>query len=97
MKFTLEKPNKNIPNLLQELGYRFYAQEKEESIFLKRLGFGNYPRFHIYLKNNKDLHFNLHLDQKKPIYKGAPAHSAEYDGEILKKEAERIKEKFKGL
>ena len=82
MKFTLEKPNKNIPNLLQELGYRFYAQEKEESIFLK---------------NNKDLHFNLHLDQKKPIYKGAPAHSAEYDGEILKKEAERIKEKFKGL
>jgi hypothetical protein len=34
---------------------------------------------------------SLHLDQKKPIYKGAPAHAAEYEGELVEKEAERIK------
>ncbi len=34
---------------------------------------------------------NLHLDQKKPIYRGTPAHSAEYEGRVVEKEAERIK------
>ena len=43
----------------------------------------------------ENLIFNLHLDQKRPIYKGAPAHAGEYDGEIVSKEAERIKEILK--
>ena len=36
--------------------------------------------------------FKLHLDQKKPIYEGAPAHAGEYDSELVQKEAERIKQ-----
>jgi len=40
----------------------------------------------------ENLIFNLHLDQKAPIYKGAPAHAGEYDGELVSKEAERIKQ-----
>ena len=56
-----------------------------------------YPRFHIYLiKTKESLIFNLHLDHKKPSYKGAPAHSAEYEGNLLEEEKERIK-KLLGL
>ncbi len=52
-----------------------------------------YPRFHLFLKIQGDnLFFNLHLDQKKPTYEGTPAHSGEYDGELVSKEVERIKE-----
>lgn len=36
--------------------------------------------------------FNLHLDQKKPSYRGAVAHSGEYEGEIVQEEANRIME-----
>lgn len=52
-----------------------------------------YPRFHLFVKvEGENLIFNLHLDQKAPIYKGAPAHAGEYDGELVSKEAERIKQ-----
>jgi len=43
-------------------------------------------------RENDNLVFNLHLDQKRPIYKGAPAHSGEYEGEVVEKEEERIKQ-----
>jgi len=36
--------------------------------------------------------FNLHLDQKKPSYKGSHAHSGEYDGKLVEEEAERIRQ-----
>jgi len=42
-------------------------------------------------RENENLIFNLHLDQKRPIYKGTTAHSGEYDSETVKKEADRIK------
>jgi len=65
-------------------------EEKGELIFVKPPK--GYPRFHLYLKTeNGDLIFNLHLDQKRPIYKGAPAHSGEHRGEVVEKEAERIR------
>jgi len=38
---------------------------------------------------------NLHLDQKAPCYQGSSAHAGEYEGEILEKEKERIKEFIK--
>jgi len=36
--------------------------------------------------------FNLHLDQKQPSYAGAHAHNAEYEGEIVEREIERLKQ-----
>ena len=35
--------------------------------------------------------FNLHLDQKRPGYVGFSRHNAEYDGEVVEKEALRLK------
>lgn len=93
MKFSL-KSSENILILIRKIGYFLlkYDPEKNEYICLKPLGPSGFPRFHLYIKKEKDkLEFSLHLDQKRPIYKGAPAHSGEYQGEIVEKEAERIK------
>lgn len=66
-----------------------------------------YPRFHAYVKVDdalprtelgsgagvsRETQINLHLDQKKPIYRGTTAHSGEYDGELVEREVERIKQ-----
>jgi len=72
---------------------RIKDEKEEETNCVRPLDRSGYPRFHLYLKDSGgNLIFNLHLDQKKPIYKGITAHSGEYDGEIIKKEAERIRQ-----
>lgn len=94
MKFIVKSQNVNIINLLREIGYHFQGENEErgEIVLYHPLSSSDYPRFHLYLKKDEDnLVFNLHLDQKRPVYKGAPAHSAEYGGEIVEREAERIK------
>lgn len=97
MKFTIKGPlRENIYSLMRKAGYYFQGknEEKSELIFVRPPR--GYPRFHIFLKvENENLIFNLHLDQKKPIYKGITAHSGEYDGELVEKEAERIKQILK--
>lgn len=99
MKFIIKGPLKdNIYNLMRRIGYLFLDKDKTtgELSFvnpIRMVGKRCYPRFHIYLKiENDDLIFNLHLDQKRPIYKGAKSHSGEYEGEIVEKEAERIQQ-----
>jgi len=96
MKFIIKRSfRENIYNLMRKIGYHFLKKDEEnlEYNFIRPAGSNTYPRFHLYLKiEGKNLIFNLHLDQKKPIYKGATAHSGEYSGEVIGKEVERIKE-----
>jgi len=89
MKIAL-KPSQNLYSLMRRLGYHPKRERKQS--FVRRLTTSDYPRFHIYLKteNNKII-INLHLDQKKPNYKGSPAHAGEYNSRVVKQEAERIK------
>lgn len=100
MKFVVRNTSgENTPNLMRQLGYHFWQQNREtkELAFIRPIGGLPYPRFHIYLKENKktgEIFFNLHLDQKRPIYKGVPAHSGEYEGPVVEKESERIKNFF---
>lgn len=57
---------------------------------------GDYPRFHIYAREEKsEIVINLHLDQKKPSYAGSHAHAGDYDSETVKEEANRIKSLLK--
>ncbi|MCD6500733.1 hypothetical protein J7K42_01800 [bacterium] len=97
MKFVVKNiSGENLINLMRKIGYHYAGESRDKTqlTFTRSLGPNSYPRFHIYLKENKEtgeIFLNLHLDQKKPIYKGAPAHSAEYEGEVVEKEAERIK------
>ncbi len=98
MKFVIKNISEvNIINLARKIGYHFQGKNKEKSelIFIRALERSGYPRFHIFITENPDgreLIFNLHLDQKRPIYKYAPAHAGEYEGETVEKEAERIRQ-----
>jgi len=94
MKFTIKGPFKeNIYNLIREIGYHFLRKDEQNGELEFARPPKGYPRFHLYLKiEGENPIFNLHLDQKKPIYKGAPAHAAEYEGEVVEQEAERIKQ-----
>lgn len=95
MKFSLKITETNIYNLSRKIGYYFLAEDKEkgERSLIRPLSPAGYPRFHLYVetKEKGGVNFKLHLDQKKPVYKGAPAHSGEYEGKILGQEMERIK------
>ncbi len=92
MKFIIKNAGENIVNLVRKIGYYFLKEEKDGLSFVRPLEKSGFPRFHLYTKeSNENLIFNLHIDQKRPIYKGAPAHAGEYDGKIVETEAERIK------
>ncbi len=94
MIFTIQSQLKgNVYNLMRNIGYYFQGKDEKSSELSFVRPPRSYPRFHIYLRQENDnLTFNLHLDQKKPIYEGTTAHSGEYEGELVEKEAERIKQ-----
>ena len=68
---------------------------REVSI-VRQIGRNDYPRFHCYIKtglsDKATLHFNIHLDQKKPSYEGQTGHSGDYDGPVVESESERIQQ-----
>ena len=96
MKFTIKNEKDNITTLTRKIGYHYLKkdEQKQEHVLMRSLETGGYPRFHLFLKINKEtkeFDFSLHLDQKRPVYKGTPAHSGEYEGDVIEAEAERIK------
>lgn len=81
---------------MRKIGYHFVSQNKENYNFIKPVGGDAFPRFDIYLRiEDGNLAISLHLDQKRPIYKGTPAHQGEYEGDLVDKEIKRIKELLK--
>lgn len=95
MNFYVLKTNDSILSLMRRIGYiptSYSFAVQDEPNFIRPLSRQGYPRFHLYVKiNNGDYLFSLHLDQKKPSYGKHTAHSGEYEGEAVEKEAERIK------
>ncbi len=90
MKIYLFKKDlrENLYSFLRKCGYA-----PLHGSFVKVLSGSGYPRFHLYLNEADDKYIlNLHLDQKRPSYGKETAHSGEYNGEIVEKEAERIRE-----
>lgn len=100
MKFIIKGPLRdNVYNLMRGLSYHFLGKDEKtgEMNYVRSFGNDNYPRFHLFIKiDGSDMVFNLHLDQKKPSYGGA-AHSGEYDGDLVVKEAEKIKQGINNL
>ena len=97
MHFTVTNTKENITTLARKIGYYptpYSFSMENEFNFIKSLSSTGYPRFHLYIKYSNEKNgyiFNLHLDQKKSSYKGSSAHSGEYEGDLIEKEAERIK------
>ena len=79
--------------ILRQAGYTFITDYKSgQESFVKTFSRLDYPRFHVYIeKQNSNVIFNLHLDQKKASYPGAHAHNAEYEGENVEQEIKRLK------
>lgn len=78
---------------MRRAGYaEFNDPNTGKTSYTKRFSGDYYPRFHLYVEQDKDnkVFLNLHLDQKKPSYPGSSAHSADYDGEVVSKEAKRL-------
>jgi hypothetical protein len=96
MKFKIRNIRESITTLTRKIGYRYLRkdEQKGEHVLIRPFEIGGYPRFHLFLtidEKTREFHFSLHLDHKKPVYKGVPAHSGEYEGDLIKTEAERIK------
>lgn len=91
MKIMINTPDPE--KLIRRCGYgKLEDRRSGQTSYVRRLSGLFYPRFHVYiLKEGDNFVFNLHLDQKRPIYKGVTAHSGEYDGEVVEREAARIK------
>ena len=83
-------PNSTVA--IQRCGYaQFSDPNTGETSFVRRLGRGFYPRFHLYIEERGDeLVAKLHLDQKRPSYGVGHAHSGEYDGQTVQAEVNRI-------
>lgn len=89
-----KKKDADIVKLVKRCGYaEFKDKQTGQTSFTHRLGLYFYPRFHLYIQKEmpEEIILTLHLDQKRPSYEGCPAHSGEYDGELVEKEALRIK------
>lgn len=89
-KNEISDPEKNI----LRCGYaKIIDRRMGKTSFAKRIHRDFYPRFHVYIKIENDaVIFDLHLDQKRPIYEGVTAHSGEYDGDVVEREMARVKE-----
>jgi hypothetical protein len=96
---TAKKQLSEPPEIwLRHSGYALLPEnEAGKRSFARRLTRDFYPRFHIYFTEVKDaagseqVIFDLHLDQKKPGYAGYNRHNAEYDGEVVSAEIDRLK------
>lgn len=96
--FLKSKISVKTEYFLRRAGYKFIHNGRTgKDSFVKSIQGQDYPRFHIYAENKGEKNiFDLHLDITKPSYTGASAHNAEYDGEIVKKEIERLKNLIHG-
>lgn len=103
MQFKIQNIKKSLSDIARTIGYiSAYFQNSGEFSAIRKVGKGDYPRFHLYIKkfkneevedreNTTNLVFNLHLDQKKSSYRGVTRHSGDYDGSAVEEEAARIK------
>ena len=96
MKFTVKNFTGNLSDAMRSAGYHYEGadQKTKEFKFYRSVSNNLFPRFHIYgfLDKAKTLALSLHLDQKAPVYQGSAAHNGDYEGEVIEKEAARIKQ-----
>lgn len=88
---------KNLPSRLRQAGYRLERQVNEQELaFIKSFESVDFPRWHLYAKEiDGGWDLNLHLDQKRPVYRGNSAHAGEYDGLLVEKEMARLEQFLK--
>lgn len=93
MKLIFEAAKIDDPEkFIRRCGYGQHRTRTGEVSYVKRVHGDWYPRFHVYVqKQGENFVFNLHLDQRAPVYEGQTAHAGEYDGDVVEREGVRIK------
>ncbi len=97
MDIVISNPSDSVLNIMRRAGYHFDRQDSStgDDSYIARLSGAFYPRFHVYVRSDdKGVVLRLHLDQKRPSYPGSHAHNAEYDGDVVEREGERLKQLF---
>ena len=95
MDFTIKNLKESVTSVSRNIGYVIIdTKPNGEYNLVRKLTGNNFPRFHVYLKQQGyDYLFSLHLDQKAPVYGGnSHAHNGEYFGPIIDQEADRMKQ-----
>jgi hypothetical protein len=95
MKMKVPKNKTDIDPyiFLRSAGYGFVIDRRNDSkeSFVRRLGGGHYPRFHMYIRETEDNYiFDLHIDQQTSGI-GKRRHKSEYEGERVLSELKRLK------
>lgn len=93
MKLKIENFGGNVLAFMRLAGYSFQNRSQDDEWnFARPAGGRDFPRFHAYTRQDDGaLLINLHLDQKRPSYRGTAAHGGEYEGELIIAEAERLR------
>jgi hypothetical protein len=92
MKIASQKPlASNIVVTMRQLGYAPHDGRSGESFVRPMSGGSRYPQFHVYVQSVSPVAMTLHLDQRPATYGSQAAHGGEYDGEVVEREAARIR------
>lgn len=96
MKIFVQNLKDNSRTLIRRAGYgEHYDNRSQETSFHRRLGTGVFPKFHVYLTDREGgTEVSLHLDQKQASYGVGHMHSGDYEGPLVERELERIKQSF---
>ena len=92
LKFSKQQVG-NATVFIRRCGYgEYYDRRMQKTSYMKRATMVQmFPRYHVYIEERGDeIVLDLHLDQKRPMYEGVSAHSGEYEGGAVEREADRI-------
>lgn len=94
MNFTIPSSQEPLQTTLRRAGYAPEGRDERsgEFAYMRRFTSAPYPRFHLFVTSVKEnsVLLSIHLDQKRPSYQGTSAHGGEYDGPVVKQEAQRV-------
>ena len=94
MDIIVESPRYNEMYLMRECGYKFWRDPRSgDSSFIRRLGRGYYPRFHIKVRRDKNrrLIFDLHFDSRRPLHHIGVRSYEDSESAVVQAEAARIR------
>ena len=92
LKLEISKLYESYPQLLKLAGYLSITDRRTgKDSFVRSLARANYPRFHVYVKEEGgSLIFDMHIDHKQASYEGFHMHNAEYEGDLVESELARL-------
>ena len=92
MEIKVENPRQNEKYIMRKCGYMPWRDPRSgENSYIRRLGAGYYPRFHVKIKRaGIAVIIDLHLDARRPMHKKGIRSFEDSESDIVIREAQRI-------